>query len=56
MTAGVTRWPSYGPQFLGASVITQPFVPVNGAFAVPQGPGWILEVDEAKIEAILAEG
>lgn len=45
-----------GPQFLGASVITQPFVPVNGALAVPQGPGLGIEVDEKKIEAILAEG
>jgi L-alanine-DL-glutamate epimerase-like enolase superfamily enzyme len=45
-----------GPQFLGMSVITQPFVPVNGALAVPQGPGLGIEVDEKKIAAIAVDG
>jgi len=38
-----------GPQFLGKSVITDPFIPVGGRVRIPKGPGLGIEVDEEKI-------
>jgi L-alanine-DL-glutamate epimerase-like enolase superfamily enzyme len=43
-----------GPQFLGASVVREPFVPQDGQLAVPEGPGLGVEVDEAKIADLAA--
>ena len=42
-----------GPQFLGASVITEPVKPVNGKLKIPKGPGLGIEVDEAKVAALV---
>ena len=42
-----------GPQFLGASVIAEPFKPVNGAVRIPKGPGLGIEVDEDKVAALV---
>ena len=44
-----------GPQFLGASVITEPFTPVDGAVKIPKGPGLGIEVDEAKVAALVEQ-
>jgi len=41
-----------GPQFLGASVIKEPFKPVGGKLSVPTGPGLGIEVDEDKVKAL----
>ncbi|HNT88064.1 MAG TPA: enolase C-terminal domain-like protein [Candidatus Hydrogenedentes bacterium] len=41
-----------GPQFLGASVITEPIRPINGKASVPKGPGLGVEVNEAKVRAL----
>ncbi len=41
-----------GPQFLGASVITEPFKPVGGTVKIPKGPGLGIEVDEDKVAAL----
>lgn len=41
-----------GPQFLAASVLRQPFAPVNGELKAPSGPGLGIEVDEAKIAVL----
>ena len=41
-----------GPQFLSASVLAQPFAPLDGALAVPPGPGLGIAVDEAKIQEL----
>jgi L-alanine-DL-glutamate epimerase-like enolase superfamily enzyme len=38
-----------GPQFLGASLLTQPFELKDGELAAPAGPGLGVEVDESKI-------
>lgn len=38
-----------GPQFLGASVITEPFVPNEGRVRIPKGHGLGIEVDETKV-------
>lgn len=38
-----------GPQFLGESVITEPFRPVAGRVRIPKGPGLGVEVDEEKL-------
>lgn len=38
-----------GPQFLGASVLKNPFVPQGGKVAIPQGPGLGIEIDEEKL-------
>ena len=38
-----------GPQFLGESVLTEPFVPVKGKLRIPQGPGLGVTVDEARL-------
>jgi L-alanine-DL-glutamate epimerase-like enolase superfamily enzyme len=42
-----------GPQFLGASVIKEPFKPVGGRLSVPQGPGLGIEVDERKVNELV---
>jgi len=42
-----------GPQFLGTSVITQPFKPVGGKVRIPTGPGLGIEVDEQKLEQLV---
>lgn len=44
-----------GPQFLGASILKQPFVVKNGELAVPTGPGLGVEVDEAKMRELLVK-
>lgn len=38
-----------GPQFLGDSVLTEPFVPQNGRLRIPTGPGLGVTVDEEKL-------
>lgn len=43
-----------GPQFLGASVITEPFTPVNGRVRIPKGPGLGITVDEDKLAELVA--
>jgi L-alanine-DL-glutamate epimerase-like enolase superfamily enzyme len=43
-----------GPQFLGASVIKDPFVPVAGRVRVPKGPGLGIEVEEEKLLDLVA--
>lgn len=42
-----------GPQFLGTSVITEPFVPEGGRVRIPKGPGLGIEVDEEKVAALV---
>lgn len=42
-----------GPQFLGESILAQPFVPVGGRVRVPQGPGLGIEVDEEKLRDLV---
>lgn len=44
-----------GPQFLGTSVIKEPFVPAGGKVPIPQGPGLGIEVDEEKLAALVAK-
>jgi L-alanine-DL-glutamate epimerase-like enolase superfamily enzyme len=44
-----------GPQFLGASVLKEPFVVKDGQLAVPSGPGLGVEVDEEKVRALLVK-
>lgn len=44
-----------GPQFLGASVITDPFKPVEGALRVPKGPGLGVQVDESALTALVGQ-
>lgn len=41
-----------GPQFLGASLLKQPFELKDGELSVPTGPGLGVEVDEAKIREL----
>ncbi len=43
-----------GPQFLGESVIAEPFVPEGGSVRVPSGPGLGIEVDEEKLAGLAA--
>lgn len=43
-----------GPQFLDHSVITKPFVPVDGKLTPPDGPGLGIEVDMDQVKAIEA--
>ena len=38
-----------GPQFLGESVLSNPFNPVQGRLPIPKGPGLGIEVDEEKV-------
>jgi L-alanine-DL-glutamate epimerase-like enolase superfamily enzyme len=42
-----------GPQFLTADVLTEPLVPRDGTIAAPTGPGLGIEVDEAKVAALV---
>lgn len=44
-----------GPQFLGASVITEPFKPVDGAVKIPKGPGLGIQVDESAVMALVEQ-
>ena len=44
-----------GPQFLGASVITEPFAPVDGAVRIPKGPGLGIQVDESAVRALVEQ-
>jgi L-alanine-DL-glutamate epimerase-like enolase superfamily enzyme len=41
-----------GPQFLTASVLRQPFAPVNGGLRAPAGVGLGIEVDEEKLRGL----
>jgi L-alanine-DL-glutamate epimerase-like enolase superfamily enzyme len=43
-----------GPQFLGASVLKQPFVVNGGKVKIPKGPGLGIEVDEEKVRDLSA--
>jgi L-alanine-DL-glutamate epimerase-like enolase superfamily enzyme len=43
-----------GPQFLGASVLKEPFAVRDGKIKVPQGPGLGIEVDEEKVRDLSA--
>jgi len=42
-----------GPQFLGESIITEPFRPVKGRVRVPKGPGLGVTVDEEKLQDLV---
>jgi len=42
-----------GPQFLGTSVIKEPFVPEKGRARVPKGPGLGIEVDEEGLRELV---
>ncbi|MCL4218297.1 MAG: mandelate racemase [Candidatus Hydrogenedentes bacterium] len=42
-----------GPQFLGESVITEPFVVNGGKVRIPKGAGLGIEVDEDKVHALV---
>ena len=42
-----------GPQFLGTSVIRNPFIPKQGRVRVPNGPGLGIEVDEEKVKELV---
>lgn len=44
-----------GPQFLGASVIKEPFVPEGGKVRIPKGPGLGIEVDEEKVAELVEQ-
>ncbi|MCL4691590.1 MAG: hypothetical protein KJ060_03660 [Candidatus Hydrogenedentes bacterium] len=44
-----------GPQFLGASVIKEPFVPESGKVRIPKGPGLGIEVDEEKVAELVEQ-
>jgi L-alanine-DL-glutamate epimerase-like enolase superfamily enzyme len=44
-----------GPQFLGASVTKEPFVPKGGKVRIPKGPGLGIEVDEDKVRQLSEE-
>lgn len=44
-----------GPQFLGKSVIAEPFEPVKGRVRVPKGPGLGIEVDDEKVKELVEE-
>lgn len=43
-----------GPQFLGESIITEPFTPVGGRVRIPKGPGLGVTVDEEKLKDLVA--
>jgi L-alanine-DL-glutamate epimerase-like enolase superfamily enzyme len=45
-----------GPQFLGTSVIKEPFVPKGGKVRIPQGPGLGIEVEEEKVLELVGKG
>ena len=42
-----------GPQFLGESIITEPFRPEKGRVRVPKGPGLGVTVDEDKLKDLV---
>jgi L-alanine-DL-glutamate epimerase-like enolase superfamily enzyme len=42
-----------GPQFLGESIITEPFRLTNGRVRVPKGPGLGITVDEEKLQDLV---
>ncbi len=42
-----------GPQFLGESIITEPFRPEKGRVRVPKGPGLGVTVDEEKLKDLV---
>lgn len=42
-----------GPQFLGTSVITDPFKAAGGRVRIPKGPGLGIVVDEDKVNALV---
>lgn len=44
-----------GPQFLSDSILKHPFEVKNGEIAVPSGHGLSVEIDEAKLQAMLVE-
>lgn len=44
-----------GPQFLGASLLKDPFKVENGEIRVPDGPGLGVEIDEARIPELLVK-
>jgi muconate cycloisomerase len=45
-----------GPQFMDVSVLKSPLEPMrDGTMAVPTGPGLGVEVDEAKMRALMVE-
>ena len=44
-----------GPQFLGASVLTEPFTIKDGHVRIPKGPGLGIEVDEEKLQALVEQ-
>lgn len=43
-----------GPQFLGASVLKQPFTVREGKIPIPKGPGLGIQVDEEKVRDLSA--
>ncbi len=43
-----------GPQFLGASVLAEPFTVSGGRIPIPKGPGLGITVDEDKVAALAA--
>ena len=43
-----------GPQFLTAEILAEPLAIRNGTAEVPSGPGLGVEVDEAKVAALMA--
>lgn len=42
-----------GPQFLGESIITEPFTPVEGRVRIPKGPGLGITIDEDKLNDLV---
>jgi L-alanine-DL-glutamate epimerase-like enolase superfamily enzyme len=44
-----------GPQFLTTDVLAKPLAVANGVAEIPQGPGLGIEVDEAKVEALVKQ-
>ncbi len=44
-----------GPQFLGASVIADPFKPVDGTVNIPKGPGLGIQVDESALTELVEQ-
>ncbi len=44
-----------GPQFLGTSVLSNPFKPVDGAIRIPKGPGLGIQVDESAVMTLVKQ-
>lgn len=40
-----------GPQFLAASILSQPLTPSDGQLVVPDGPGLGIDIDEEKLQS-----